>query len=130
MRGQHSLMAAVARCALDEIGRSREGWYSRHYCFTPDFVGFSGHFHGFPILPAFIQIILVKSIVEETKGLTLSIQTIEKAKFQMEITPGLKVEASYRELQKPDRSVIDARLKVAGKTASTIVFTCSESPLS
>jgi 3-hydroxyacyl-[acyl-carrier-protein] dehydratase len=57
------------------------------FCFDRDFIGFSGHFPGYPILPAVLQLLLAQLCIEEQKGCKISITSIEKAKFLSEIRP-------------------------------------------
>jgi 3-hydroxyacyl-[acyl-carrier-protein] dehydratase len=57
------------------------------YCFDEKFLGFSGHFPGYPILPAVLQLLLAQLCIEEQKGYKISITSIEKAKFISEIRP-------------------------------------------
>lgn len=59
----------------------------KQYCFDRDFIGFSGHFPGYPILPAVLQLLLAQLCIEEQKGCKVRITSIEKAKFLSEIRP-------------------------------------------
>jgi 3-hydroxyacyl-[acyl-carrier-protein] dehydratase len=62
------------------------------YRFTEDFIGFSGHFPGYPILPAVIQLTTAQSLIEEQKGCELEFDSVQNAKFLHEIKPGEELE--------------------------------------
>lgn len=61
----------------------------KHYCFDRDFIGFRGHFPGYPILPAVLQLLLAQLCIEEQKGCKIRIMRVEKAKFLSEIRPDM-----------------------------------------
>ena len=61
------------------------------YCFSDDFLGFSGHFPGYPILPAIVQLIAAQCLIEEHKGYPLQLNSVQKAKFLQEIRPGNEI---------------------------------------
>jgi 3-hydroxyacyl-[acyl-carrier-protein] dehydratase len=85
------LKNAVRASAKSPATRIASGAYVKTYCFEPDFVGFSGHFPGYPILPAVIQIFTGLITAEEIKGCPLQLIAITKAKFHIEIRPGYEV---------------------------------------
>jgi 3-hydroxyacyl-[acyl-carrier-protein] dehydratase len=64
------------------------GVITRRYHFSHDFIGFVGHFPGYPILPAMVQLLMALMCAEELEGRALEMDTISKAKFLMEIRPG------------------------------------------
>ncbi len=57
------------------------------YLFDDDFMGFSGHFPGYPILPAVLQLLVARLLIEEKKGYEIRVTSIGKAKFMSEIRP-------------------------------------------
>lgn len=57
------------------------------FSFDRDFIGFSGHFPGYPILPAVLQLFLAQVLIEKQKGLKVRVTGIVKAKFLSEIRP-------------------------------------------
>jgi 3-hydroxyacyl-[acyl-carrier-protein] dehydratase len=79
---------------IEEINKSFAGpalmsghEISNTYCFDAGFLGFSGHFPGYPILPAVMQLLLAQLLTEELKGYEIRVTSIEKAKFLSEIRP-------------------------------------------
>jgi 3-hydroxyacyl-[acyl-carrier-protein] dehydratase len=113
---------AIAGCALDELARLENGDVRRQYRFKHDFIGFSGHFPGYPILPAFIQVLTALVLMEEVKGVELTLESLKKGKFHIEIKPDTTVEVTCRERMMPGISTIEADLRVDGKLASTFVL--------
>ena len=57
------------------------------YSFSEDFTGFAGHFPGYPILPAVLQLLLAQLLIEKQKGCKVRVTRIVKAKFLSEIRP-------------------------------------------
>ena len=57
------------------------------FCFVRDFIGFSGHFPGYPLLPAVIQLLIAQLLIEKQKKCKIKVTLIEKAKFLSEIKP-------------------------------------------
>ena len=85
----------------------------KSYTFAPDFIGFSGHFPGYPVLPAFVQVLTALTMAEEVRGRPLELISIIKAKFRIEIHPGGEVEVQYRERTIKGEAGIEATLTVA-----------------
>lgn len=57
------------------------------YSFDKEFIGFSGHFPGYPILPAVMQLFVAQLLIEQQKGCKIRVTSIVKAKFLSEIKP-------------------------------------------
>jgi 3-hydroxyacyl-[acyl-carrier-protein] dehydratase len=93
----HNLKSAIMASAKGPATQTETGTFVRTYCFKPDFIGFSGHFPGYPILPAVVQVFTILSMAEEVKGRSLELISIVKAKFHIEIHPGQDVRIEYQE---------------------------------
>ena len=63
------------------------------FLFHSGFAGFAGHFPGHPILPAVMQLAIVRFLAEESLGKRLKPQTYSRTKFRGMIIPGQQVEA-------------------------------------
>ena len=68
-----NLRSAIRESALGPVKETEKGTWVRSYRFAPDFIGFSGHFPGYPILPAFVQVLMVQTMAEEVKGRPLKV---------------------------------------------------------
>ena len=88
------------------------------YRFSADFIGFCGHFPGYPILPAFIQILTAVNLIEHHERRELKIATVEKAKFHKPIKPDHKIEVECRRQQAGNRAVWVTRINISGELAS------------
>lgn len=114
-----NLRSAIRSSASGPVRETEPGTFVRSYCFSPDFIGFSGHFPGYPILPAFIQVLMVVSLAEELKGHDLRFSSLEKAKFQNKIFPGQEIEVRFRERLIKGKMALEATLTVVdGQAAS------------
>ncbi len=88
------------------------------YRFGPDFLGFAGHFPGYPILPAFVQLLAAQTLIEEHHGHALELATVEKAKFHLPLKPGQEIQVAFRRRKIGDRPVYETRLGVDEGLAS------------
>jgi 3-hydroxyacyl-[acyl-carrier-protein] dehydratase len=121
-----NLRSAIRFSASGPIRETEPGTFIRSYNFSPDFIGFSGHFPGYPILPAFVQVLTVLTMAEEVKGHRLQILTLEKAKFQKEVFPGQEIKVKYRERITQGKKRIEATLTVGENPAASFLLTITE----
>ncbi|WP_457576256.1 hypothetical protein [Desulfomarina sp.] len=63
------------------------------FLFHSSSTGFAGHFPGHPILPAVMQLGMVRFLAEKSLGRRLKPQTYSRTKFCGMIVPGQQVEA-------------------------------------
>lgn len=92
------------------------------YRFTHDFVGFSGHFPGYPILPAFVQVLVGLDLVSRLIGSRQGMAAIENAKFRLEIRPGDEIAAQCTERGVAQKTLYEVRLSVGGQPASSFLL--------
>ena len=83
-----TMRQALQETALEELVTSDvdSGW--QNFCPAADFVGFDGHFPGYPVLPAMLQVLLGIIVSEKIYGQKLTLQKLDKAKFMSQIQPG------------------------------------------
>jgi 3-hydroxyacyl-[acyl-carrier-protein] dehydratase len=81
----------------------------QRFCFSEDFIGFAGHFPGYPILPAILQMLLAQLLAEQLLGGPLQFLALEKAKFTRQLRPGdeIRVKILLRERGIPLRCVAE-----------------------
>ncbi len=61
------------------------------FMFDEDYPGFSGHFPGQPVLPAIVQLAMIRYLAECVLGGSLLPMGYERTKFRAMIQPGEKV---------------------------------------
>ena len=108
----------IVSSAVDEIEVTAPGTVNRRYCFNQDFIGFSGHFPGYPILPAFVQILTALTLAEEQRGYPLDLASLENAKFHIQLRPGQEIQVECKEKLVRGKPGCEARLMVAEGLAS------------
>ncbi len=118
----NNLRSAIRSSASGPVQETEPGSFVRSYCFAPDFIGFSGHFPGYPILPAFIQVLTVLTMAEEVKGRPLKVLTLERAKFQKEVFPGKEIIVQYRERIIQGKTKLEATLTLDGNPAASFLL--------
>ena len=95
----------------------------RRYCFPPHFIGFSGHFPEYPVLPAFVQILSALMVIEEWKGRPFQLFTIERAKFHIEVKPDQEMTVECREYEAKGTPAVEVKLSVAEGLAAIFHMT-------
>jgi len=121
-----NLKSSIRAAALTAVEQTGEGAYTAFYRFSEDFIGFSGHFPGHPVLPAVVQIMIVLTMVEGVSGEPPRVLRLEKAKFQKEIFPDQRVEVRFRNRESKGKRVVEATLKVEEKQAATFLMSFDE----
>jgi 3-hydroxyacyl-[acyl-carrier-protein] dehydratase len=122
----NKLRQAIVSSAIGKKAEDETNVVTRRYRFKPNFIGFQGHFPGYPILPAFVQILTAITIIEEHKKCRLELATVEKAKFHLPLHPDREIEVKCTQLQIQDKSIYETRLTVAEGLASSFRFTFAE----
>jgi 3-hydroxyacyl-[acyl-carrier-protein] dehydratase len=87
----NAIINAIKKSAIDPAQKKDSGIITGRYLFSEDFLGFSGHFPGYPILPAVVQLITGLCLAEELKGHSLELKSVQGAKFLQEIRPGNEI---------------------------------------
>lgn len=99
-----------------------DGGLSGRFRFGQGFVGFAGHFPGYPLLPAVAQAVLGRVMAEALAGAPLAMAILEKAKFVREVRPDEELLAECRRMELKGRAGYEVRLSVAGEPASSFVL--------
>jgi 3-hydroxyacyl-[acyl-carrier-protein] dehydratase len=119
------LKKAIVEAAMGRVEVVEPGRASRRYCFSDHFIGFSGHFPGYPILPAFVQVLMGLTVIEEWKGRPFQLFSLEKAKFHIELKPDWEIVVQCREYEVKGKPAMEVKLSVAQGLAAS--FTVIES---
>jgi 3-hydroxyacyl-[acyl-carrier-protein] dehydratase len=121
-----ALRKGIAASAMETFAGTGTETGARRYRFGPGFIGFSGHFPGNPILPAFVQIRAAVSLAEEEGGKTLRLAAVRSAKFLAPIRPDEDVWIRVRRRVESGIDICDATLSVAGKTVAAFQLELAE----
>ncbi len=98
---QPDLKAQLDGLALGRPERRGEGWFAR-YALSEDFVGFSGHFPDYKLLPAMMQVCMAAHMLAVITGAQPDIGGISTAKFTDQARPGEVIEIAAARL--PDKN--------------------------
>lgn len=109
----------IARAARGRQQVAEDGSCSQEFCFDPDFVGFSGHFPGYPILPGVVQLLLAQCLVEAAVGRGLELQEVSNAKFLEQLAPGGLIRVSCTSKGPERAGWWAARLEIEGRLAAS-----------
>lgn len=122
----NKLKRAIIESATGPATVSEPGAIGRRYCFEPDFLGFLGHFPGYPILPALVQLMTALTCAEELMGRPLAMDTVEKAKFVKEIQPGQEILVLCRNRVISGRQGVEVRITAEDALVSSVSMTFKE----
>ncbi len=79
---------ALLECLVDKQGiEDGKNELTAHFVCPPDFPAFDGHFPGNPILPAFVQLTMVRLLVQLAVGKVLLTQSTGRIKFGGMVRP-------------------------------------------
>lgn len=120
------LKQAVGAAAVNPLETDGEGSVVCSFRFAADFPGFAGHFPGYPVLPAVVQVLAAQLVVEQRLDTPLTLQRLERAKFLKQVRPEQLLWVICRERQCDGRQVWDARLKADGEPAAAFRMTLVE----
>ncbi|UCF94668.1 MAG: hypothetical protein JSW39_11085 [Desulfobacterales bacterium] len=113
---------AIIASAVGALEETAAGTVKRRYRFSPDFIGFSGHFPEYPILPAFIQILTALTLAEEQKGYALKLARITHAKFHIKLHPDQDIEVECQEQLVEGQAGCKARITTSEGLAASFAM--------
>lgn len=111
----------ILAASLGEFTREDNGLSGR-FRLGESFVGFAGHFPGYPLLPAVAQVVLGKVVAEVLAGAPLVMASLEKAKFVREVRPDEELLAECHRVELKGRAGYEVRLSVSGEPASSFIL--------
>ena len=112
---------AIKQAALAPAQLSA-GSGEQSFCFDESFLGFAGHFPGYPILPAILQTLLAQIVAEQVLGCSLQFQALKRAKFSRQLRPGETIDVSLSCLEKEGQMRCAAKLQVEDEIAATFTM--------
>jgi 3-hydroxyacyl-[acyl-carrier-protein] dehydratase len=92
------------------------------YLFPQSFIGFAGHFPGYPVLPAYVQVLSALTLIEEWKARPFQLASVERAKFHIELRPDQEIIVQCREFEAKGKTVIEANLTVSEGLAAVFIM--------
>ena len=94
----NTLRNEILACADGPARRGEDGdEYELTYRFGADFMAFSGHFPGHPILPAFVQLLAGECAIQSRAERNMVLLHVKRAKFLKPIEPGQEITIRWRE---------------------------------
>jgi len=117
MREQIAAAAVGPAQVTDQGGR-------QDYCFNRNFAGFAGHFPGYPVFPAVLQMLVAQQLAEQLAGERLGGLLVERAKFMGQLVPGAVLTVQVRLARRADGLQVNADLSTPAGAVSrfTLVF--------
>jgi 3-hydroxyacyl-[acyl-carrier-protein] dehydratase len=119
----NSIRAAITAAAAAPAEYPEAGTIERRYCFAPDFPGFAGHFPGYAVLPAVVQLLAAVVLAEELAGGPLRMVAVDGAKFLRQLRPGDEITVRCREKRRDAAVVYEGSLSVPAGLAASFLLT-------
>jgi len=91
------------------------------FCFNESFIGFAGHFPGYPILPGVLQNLLGQVVAEQVIGHQLQFKAINRAKFSRQLRPDDQIDVDVSCQEKDGKLHCKTQIRVGTEEAS--IFT-------
>ena len=113
----NELRRAVA-AARTGLQTAEDGAVSGEFCFSEEFVGFAGHFPGYPLVPGVVQLLLAQTLIEERCGAVLRLTEVGNAKFFEQLRPGTEISVVCRERRPLPAAQLDVKLSAGGRPAA------------
>ena len=124
----NSLSAAIPGCLATPVREIEPGLLEASFLFPSDFMGFSGHFPGNPVLPGIVQI--MAAACTAGSGIPLSLRQVKRCKFQRPVRPEELLQVRVRLEKQSDATRAQAELRAAGEPCAvmTLIFADSDEP--
>ncbi len=106
--------------------RISAGHGRQQYRFGTNFPGFSGHFPGYPVLPAVLQSLLAQMLAEQIVGRALCFKTLQQAKFTRQVRPDEQLDVTVECRQQQGGYRCQAILTIADERAAQFVLFLEE----
>lgn len=120
----------IRAAAIEAIRAIKPDTVQRRFIFPSEFPGFAGHFPGFPILPAIVQVQTAFCLAEDWLGAPLRLLGVENAKFLLQLRPGEEINVECRERRRDGQLVCDGRLWRAEELAASFQLILATEPVS
>lgn len=118
----NEIIKGIKAASLTAVTTDADGTGEGRFLFPEGFVGFAGHFPGFPILPAVVQVMAAIYVAGEAKGERQRLVALQEARFLNPVHPGQELVVGVRSRVVKGRELIDAKVTAAGTTAATLLL--------
>ena len=112
---------AISQAALGPATMTSDS-AEQSFIFEDSFIGFAGHFPGYPILPAILQTLLAQVLAEQLLGEPLQFLALNRAKFSRELRPNEQIDISLNCREKEGQLHFVTQLQVAAETAASFTL--------
>lgn len=113
--------AEICASGIEQSGNAR-----RSFCFAPDFIGFSGHFPGMPILPAMLQTLMAQMLAQQALPSGAALAGVKRAKFARQIGPATVIEVELAWRFTLGQWICNATLRAQEQEASSMMLIFEE----
>ena len=121
----HAVLGGALWIEPTRLGNEAAG----EFCFEESFLGFRGHFPGYPILPGIIMVKTALIVCERIVQHPLDLVEIERAKFNGRVFPGQVVRTNVRlTARDAQRCSVRTKLACAGNVVASLQMSTTASP--
>lgn len=112
----------INKCGTKAVQKTELG-LEKTFVFPLDFEGFQGHFPNNPILPAVIQVMVVREAIAEHLGHEINVTRVLNAKFLQIIHPNIPITVIWNVKEQEDTCDCKCIIEMEGSIASKILLT-------
>jgi 3-hydroxyacyl-[acyl-carrier-protein] dehydratase len=117
----NGIRCEIEASALGEVEKTEDGG-RRRFRFARDFSGFAGHFPGYPILPAVLQVLMAQLVAEQLLGETLLFTALQRATVSEQVRPEAVIEVGVRIDELDGKRRCRCELRVNDKKAASFTL--------
>lgn len=86
--------------------------------FEESFVGFDGHFPGYPLVPAVVEVFMAQMLIEEYCGHGVRLTEVAGAKFLAQLRPHTSITFVCRPLRPLPQALWEVKISTEGRPAA------------
>jgi len=121
----NKLKNEVAQATVAPVKEDEEGAVMSIYRFPADFVGFAGHFPGYAIVPAIVQVLAAQQLAESRLPGGMRLSGVRSAKFFLQLPPEQDITVECRLQPKESEVHVATRLTCEQGLAASFTLTFS-----
>jgi len=122
-----AIKASIKASSLNDLEIKNGTEACQRFMFAENFMGFSGHFKGRPILPAIVQIMTAWTVAEEMEGIPLHLEEIPKAKFVNTVKPNQEIKVTCTKKNSPKKLRFSVEINSLDElTAAFVLVGCPQ----
>jgi 3-hydroxyacyl-[acyl-carrier-protein] dehydratase len=124
------LKSDIERAVVSPAEADQEGGLSCVCRFPADFLGFAGHFPGYAIVPAIVQVMAAQHLAENHLAVGMHLKEVKNAKFFLQLRPETDITVQCRIQPRDNETRVEAKLTCEQGVAASFILVFSPERIS